>query len=167
MKRNYQGRKFLTDSPNLKAIGWKTFLDDNDKLNAEFHIAWGSSFVYLHNDNNRPISEFLNKLEKIKAHLNLMIKSLSNNEEHEPMKEWLNPEDSLFTGSVAWAIKRKSYIPGEECVYFEIASCDDKIRIWQYQVGIKKMITVLNNINNELLKLKKSVFFFLLSNNKS
>lgn len=157
MKKSYQGRKFLTDSPNLKAIGWKTFLDDNEKINAEFHIAWGPSFVYLHNDNNRPILEFKEKLEKIQTNLNLMIKSLLNNEEHIPMKEWLNPEDSLFTGSVAWAIKTKSYPTGEECVYFEIASCDDKIRIWQYQVGRKRMITVLNNINKELLKLKESV----------
>lgn len=161
MKRNYQGRKFLIDPPNLKAIGWKAFIDDNEKINAEFHIAWGSSFVCLHNDNNKPISEFIEKLEKIKNNLNLMIKSLSNDEEHQPMKEWLNPEDSVFTGSVAWAIKTKNYPPGEECVYFEIASCDDKIRIWQYQIGRKKMITVFNNINNELLKLKKAVLLLI------
>lgn len=147
-------RKFLGSSPSMKALSWEVFQSTfRDVAYGQFRLAWGASLVTIHTlDQTRPKCEheYVEKLDKLIDALKTFTPILGTTNQA-AFREWLNPIETSATGSVAYHYDVES---PESIVYFEIASCDDKIRIYPHHFPapqLKNMVRCLDNIRVELI----------------
>ena len=121
----------------------------------QFAVAWGDSYVVIHTlDATEAIRDncdqlYIDKLTKIIDCLNAFMDLLgTTNTGH--CREWLNPIETGATGSVAFCY---SVTPKEATIYFELASCSEKIRFYPAPTGrnrLRTLKTTLERLRVEL-----------------
>ncbi|UAW96551.1 hypothetical protein pEaSNUABM22_00063 [Erwinia phage pEa_SNUABM_22] len=138
----------------MKALSWEVFQSTfKDVAYGQFRLAWGASLVTIHTlDQTRPNCdyEYLEKLDKLIDALKTFTPIVGTTNQA-AFREWLNPLDTSATGSVAYHYDVEST---ESIIYFELASCDDKIRIYPHHFPapqLKNMVRCLDNIRVELV----------------
>ena len=122
----------------------------------QFAVAWGDSYVVIHTldatDALRDTCDqlYLDKLDKIIVSLSTFMDLLgTTNTGH--CREWLNPIETGATGSVAFCY---SVTPTEATIYFELASCTEKIRFYPAPTGrsrLRNLKTYLGRLHKELV----------------
>lgn len=156
-------RKFLGSSPSMKALSWEVFKGNLDRAYGQFRLAWGSSCVTIHAlDQTRTAydHEYLEKLDKMIDALKGFTPVLGTKNQA-AYREWLNPLETSATGSVAYHYDVASV---ETIIYFELASCDDKIRIYPHHFPrpqLKNMQRCLDNIRVELVNHRATFALFM------
>lgn len=117
----------------MKAMSWSVEIHNlSGKAFGQFRLAFGASCVTIHTLGavcTDPDKEYIEKLEIVIKALRDFSSAISK-KNRIAFREWLNPLDTSATGSVAYHYNTTS--KEEPIVYFELASCDNKIRIYPY-----------------------------------
>lgn len=152
-------RKFLGRSPSMKAISWEVFQSQRgDGVYGQFRLAWGADCITIHAlDQTRKDYEYeyLEKLDKIIEALKGYAPVLGT-KNHASYREWLNPIETGATGSLAY---HYDVVSPENLIFFELASCDGKVRIYPHHFGrqpLRKMQSCLDAIRVELVNHRAS-----------
>lgn len=144
---------FLTPQtdPNLMSLVCVTeYFAMTNKVQAEFTIRFKTSVVCIHSldrDKRQEIPDYIVKIDKVISAANDFMKNLKSNE---PVyyRDWLNPLESGATGSIAYCTD-----PFQR--YFEIASCEDKIRLFVFSFKRKSTMQAMLKKLIKYLKLHK------------
>lgn len=160
MKNNiiYFKRSFLrTKSLNGASV---LLYKDDYTIGGSFRLAWDDKVVTIHSLDLEPDSteQFAKKLDLLKTSLSCFIDALKNKTDC-IYRNWLNPENSFATGSVAYACCKSNSITA---CYFELSSCTDKIRIYEtefkntksYIYCLQKLNTLIEDLLSELQEIK-------------
>lgn len=137
----------------MKAMNWEVFVSPiSGTAYGQFAVAWGSAHLVIHTlDATEAIRDncdqlYIDKLTKIIDCLSAFNDLLgTTNSGH--CREWLNPIETGATGSVAFCY---SVTPKEATIYFELASCTDKIRFYPAMTGRNR----LRNLKTSLERLR-------------
>lgn len=139
----------------MKAISWEVFLSNfSGSAYGQFRLAWGASCVTIHtldqSSRAKSDTEYLEKLDKVVEALKKFSDILGKKGVQAAYRDWLNPLDTSATGSIAYHYDVDS---AETMVYFELASCDDKIRIYPHHFPrpqLKNMQKCMDSIRVEI-----------------
>ncbi|QZE59640.1 hypothetical protein pEaSNUABM39_00060 [Erwinia phage pEa_SNUABM_39] len=133
----------------MKAVNWEVYVSPfSGRAYGQFAVAWGSAHVLIHTldatDSVRDNCDhlYIDKLTKIIDCLNSFMDLLGTVNEGR-CREWLNPIESGATGSVAFCY---SVSPKESTIYFELASCTDKIRFYPAPTGRNRLRTLKSSM---------------------
>ncbi|UAW53177.1 hypothetical protein pEaSNUABM30_00059 [Erwinia phage pEa_SNUABM_30] len=140
----------------MKAMNWEVYISAfSGRAYGQFAVAWGASHMVIHTLDvtecvrNNCDQLYIDKLDKIIECLNAFNGLLgTTNIGH--CREWLNPIETGATGSVAFC----HYVTDKEAnIYFELASCTEKIRFYPAPAGKHK----LRNLKTSLVRLEQEL----------
>lgn len=139
----------------MKAMSWEVFQSVfSGTAYGNFRIAFGPSVITIHTlDQSKPheyVAQYAKKVEDVIEALRGFSPVLGT-KNHASYRAWLNPQESGATGSVAYHYDVQS---DETLIYFELASCDSKIRIYPHQFPkpqLRNMQRCLDSIRDELV----------------
>lgn len=148
----------------MKAISWEVFQSVfSGTAYGQFRLAFGASCVVIHTIHTQNLSkphkfveEYLAKIDRVLEALNGFSPVLGT-KNFASYREWLNPIESGATGSVAYHHDVDS---DEALIYFELASCDHKVRIYPHQFPrpqLANMRKCLDSIQDMLIQHRKAV----------
>lgn len=153
-------RIFLQASPSLNSMSWEAeWREPNDFYDkryfyAKFIIAWGTTIIPIHSyiqHGDRAFEQYNIKVREVIRQLDRFIRACQLNTfatEHTLLNS-LN--DTPFSGSVYWIRNHDVLLRGEPSVMFEIASCNDKLRLHaKHFGGEENLCEVLATIKAEL-----------------
>lgn len=153
-------RKFLGSSPSMKSMNWtvETSLSSG-KASGQFSLAWGRSCVVIHTLGAvcpNADMEYVDKLNSVITAFKDFSLALANNTQT-TFRDWLNPLETGATGSVAY---QYSGTGDETLIYFELASCDDKIRIYPYQFPEPQLLNMRKCLETIAIELSSHRFTY-------
>lgn len=149
-------RKFI-GSDTISAASWELYKDDasGQKLCGCFRLAWKTGSVVIHSLDleSDSVEQFYIKvrtiadlLQDFMYHLKGGIKRID--------RGWLNPVETGATGSFAYCVTDEPV----EMVYFELASCHSKLRIYQQDFDHREsMLVTLSELRSFIMRLLKAM----------
>lgn len=154
-------RIFLQASPSLNSMSWEAEwrepneFYDKQYFYAKFTIAWGTTLIpihsYIHHGGNA-YEHYVIKVKEVIRQIDRFIRACQINTfatEHTLLNSLTGR--TPFSGSIFWMRDHGVLLRGDPTVVFEIASCNDKLRLHAKHLGGEEnMCEVLSTIKSEL-----------------
>lgn len=149
-------RKFI-GSDTISAASWELYKDEasGQKLCGCFRLAWKTDSVVIHSLDleSDSVEQFYIKVRTIADRLQDFMYHLKGGIKRID-RGWLNPVETGATGSFAYCIAEEPV----EMVYFELASCTSKVRIYRFDFDHREaMLVTLSELRSFIMRLLKAM----------